>query len=144
MAARTGHRQTQERLGRDIYLVGPGVGWLNLRRFCTGLPWAIFYYGIWPANFSFFSFGAVAYLINPSFTTSNGYDSNGNPGVFSNTAAASSNWLPIEVHRPQLRGKAFSAFNHANFTNPNLDASSSSTFSEYTDYAGCRLPVVSG
>jgi len=144
-------------------------GWQisTIARFRTGLPSAIFYNGVWPTNFSF---GAVAYPINPSYSTSNGYNSNGNPGVFANASAASSNWLPmyagsvgsraairlagitnfdisiaksfrlpIEGHRLQLRGEAFNAFNHANFTNPNLDASSSSTFGEYTQDMGPRV-----
>lgn len=144
-------------------------GWQisTIARFRTGLPSAIFYNGVWPTNFSF---GAVAYPINGTFSTPNGFDTNGNPGVFANAAASSSNWLPMyagsvgsraavrlkgitnfdisvaksfrlpfEGQRLQLRGEAFNAFNHANFTNPNLDASSPSTFGEYTQDMGPRV-----
>ncbi|MDP9114615.1 MAG: hypothetical protein M3O20_13180, partial [Acidobacteriota bacterium] len=144
-------------------------GWQisTIVRFRTGLPSSIFYNGIYPTNFSF---GAIASPINPSYSTPNGYDTNGVPAVFANSTAAASNWLPmyagsvgsrasvrlagitnfdisiaknfrlpIEGHRLQLRGEAFNAFNHANFTNPNLDASSPSTFGEYTSDIGPRV-----
>jgi hypothetical protein len=135
-------------------------GWQisTIARYRSGLPTSIFYGGVWPTNFSF---GAVAYPINPSFTSSNSFNEKGNPSTFSNTSA-SSNWLPmyagsvgsraavrlaglnnfdisvaksfrlpIEGHRLQLRGEAFNAFNNVNFYNPSLDASSPSTFGEY-------------
>ena len=54
-------------------------------------------------------------------------------------AIAKSFKLPFEGHRLQLRGEAFNAFNHANFYNPNLDASSPSTFGEYTQAAAPRV-----
>jgi hypothetical protein len=138
-----------------------------ISRYRSGLPSAIFYNGIWPTNFSF---GAVAYPINPSFSVSNGFDSHGNPAVFSDAAASSNNWLPMyagnvgtraavrlagmtnfdiaiaksfrlpfEGHSIQFRGEAFNAFNHANFLNPNLDASSPSTFGEYTQATPPRV-----
>jgi Carboxypeptidase regulatory-like domain len=137
-----------------------------ITRYRSGLPSAIFYNGIWPTNFSF---GAVAYPINPSFSVTNGFDQKGNPAVFADTSAAN-NWLPMyagtvgtraavrlagmtnfdiaiaksfklpfEGQRIQFRGEAFNAFNHANFLNPNLDASSPSTFGEYTKDAGPRV-----
>jgi len=137
-----------------------------IARYRSGLPSAISYSGIFPTNFSF---GAVSYPINPTFSVANGFDQKGNPGVFGNTSAAS-NWLPMyagsvgsraairlagmanfdiaiaksfklpfEGHRLQLRGEAFNAFNHANFYNPNLDASSPSTFGEYTQAAAPRV-----
>jgi hypothetical protein len=144
-------------------------GWQisTIARYHSGLPTAIFYGGIWPTNFSF---GAISYPINPSFTTSNGIDSRGNPGVFQTPSASSSNWLPMyagdvgsraairlagfvnfdiavaksfklpfEGHRLQVRGEAFNAFNHANFSNPSLDASSPSNFGEYSQNAGPRV-----
>jgi hypothetical protein len=138
-----------------------------ISRYRSGLPSAIFYNGIWPTNFSF---GAVAYPINPSFSVSNGFDKAGNPAVFADAAAASNNWLPMyagevgtraavrlagqtnfdvavsksfklpfEGHSIQFRGEAFNAFNHANFLNPNLDASSPSTFGEYTQATAPRV-----
>jgi hypothetical protein len=138
-----------------------------ISRYRSGLPSAVFYNGIWPTNFSF---GAVAYPINPSFTVTNGFDQKGNPSVFTNPAAASANWLPMyagtvgtraavrlagnknfdialakrfrlpfEGHSIQIRAEAFNAFNHANFTNPNLDASSPSTFGQYTQDTGPRV-----
>ncbi|HYR43297.1 MAG TPA: TonB-dependent receptor [Terriglobia bacterium] len=137
-----------------------------ITRYRSGLPSAIFYNGIWPTNFSF---GAVAYPINPSFSVSNGFNQKGNPAVFSDTSVAG-NWLPMyagsvgtraavrlagmtnfdiavaksfklpfEGHRIQFRGEAFNAFNHANFLNPNLDASSPSTFGEYTQATAPRV-----
>ncbi|MBV9401855.1 MAG: carboxypeptidase regulatory-like domain-containing protein [Bryobacterales bacterium] len=144
-------------------------GWQasTIMRYHSGLPTAIFYGGIWPTNFSF---GAVAYPINPAFSTSNGIDAQGNPGMFQNPAAAAGNWLPMyagnvgsraaarlaaatnfdiavakafrlpfERQRLQFRAEAFNAFNHANFLNPSLDASSPSTFGEYTQDAGPRV-----
>jgi hypothetical protein len=54
-------------------------------------------------------------------------------------AVAKSFKLPFEGHRIQFRGEAFNAFNHANFNNPNLDASSPSTFGEYTQDRGPRV-----
>jgi hypothetical protein len=47
--------------------------------------------------------------------------------------------LPFEGHTIQIRAEAFNVFNHANFTNPNLDASSPSTFGQYTQDAGPRV-----
>lgn len=144
-------------------------GWqLSLiSRYRSGLPSAIFYNGIWPTNFSF---GAVAYPINPSFSVSNGFDKAGNPSVFADPASASNNWLPMyagevgtraavrlagttnfdiavaksfklpfEGHSIQFRAEAFNAFNHADFYNPNLDASSPSTFGEYTQATPPRV-----
>jgi hypothetical protein len=144
-------------------------GWqLSLiSRYRSGLPSAIFYNGIWPTNFSF---GAVAFPVNPSFSVSNGFDKAGNPSVFADPASASANWLPMyagdvgtraavrlagqtnfdiavaksfklpfEGHSIQFRGEAFNAFNHANFYNPNLDASSPSTFGEYTKATAPRV-----
>jgi hypothetical protein len=69
-------------------------GWQisTIARYHSGLPSSIFYGGIWPTNFSF---GAIAYPINPSFSTSNGIDQSGNPSMFSNPVAAASNWLPM-------------------------------------------------
>jgi hypothetical protein len=144
-------------------------GWQlsTIARYRSGLPSSIFYGGVWPTNFSF---GAVAYPINPTYSTIGGYDQKGNPGVFANPAAAAANWLPmyagevgsrapirlagfvnfdiavaktfrlpLEGQRLQLRGEAFNAFNHSNFTTPLLDAVSGSNFGEYTTDMGPRV-----
>jgi hypothetical protein len=144
-------------------------GWQvsSIIRYHSGLPSSIFYGGVWPTNFSF---GAIAIPINGSFTTSNGINQSGNPGVFSNPSASAANWLPMysgtvgaraavrlagstnvdlalaktfrlpfEGHTLQLRGEAFNAFNHANFIDPTLDASSPTTFGQYTTDAGPRV-----
>jgi hypothetical protein len=143
-----------------LYLDEIVGGWQisTIARYRSGLPSSIYYGGVWPTNFSF---GAVAYPLNPAFSVSNGFDEKGNPGVFANTSAAS-NWvpmyagsvgsraavrlagllnfdiavaktfrLPMEGHRLQLRGEAFNAFNNVNFFNPALDAAASSAFGEY-------------
>jgi hypothetical protein len=69
-------------------------GWQlsTIARYHSGLPTALFYGGLWPTNFSF---GAIAYPINSRFTTSNGIDASGNPGIFKTPDAASNNWLPM-------------------------------------------------
>ena len=164
-------------LGKGKALLGNASPWLDeivggwqvstIARYHSGLPSSIFYGGIWPTNFSF---GAIAYPINPIFSTSNNIDSQGNPGIFANPIAAAGNWLPMyagtvgaraatrlagatnfdiavakafklpfERQRLQFRAEAFNAFNHANFLNPSLDASSPSTFGEYTQDAGPRV-----
>jgi hypothetical protein len=166
--------------GKGKSLLGNASPWLDevvggwqvstIARYYSGLPTSIFYGGIWPTNFSF---GAIAYPINPQFSTSlnNGIiDQQGNPGIFSNPISAAANWLPMyagtvgsraavrlagstnfdiaaaktfqlpfERQRLQFRAEAFNAFNHANFLNPSLDASSPSTFGEYTQDAGPRV-----
>jgi hypothetical protein len=69
-------------------------GWQisTIARYRSGLPSSIFYGGVWPTNFSF---GAIAYPINPTYSTVNGYDQKGNPGVFANPSASAGNWLPM-------------------------------------------------
>ena len=69
-------------------------GWQvsTIVRYHSGLPSSLFYGGIWPTNFSF---GAIAYPINPVFSTSNGIDQSGNPGLFANPATSAANWLPM-------------------------------------------------
>jgi hypothetical protein len=82
-------------LGNASTLVDELVGgWQvsTIIRYHSGLPSSLFYGGIWPTNFSF---GAIAYPINPVFSTSNGIDNSGNPGIFANPATAAGNWLPM-------------------------------------------------
>jgi hypothetical protein len=69
-------------------------GWQisTIARYRSGLPSSVFYGGVWPTNFSF---GAVAYPINPNFSVTNGFDQQGNPSVFGNTSASAANWLPM-------------------------------------------------
>jgi hypothetical protein len=100
-------------------------GWQisSIARYHSGLPSSIYYGGIWPTNFSF---GAIAYPINPAFTTSNGIDRSGNPSLFSNPVAAASNWLPMYAGSVGAR----SAVRLAGFTN--FDISVAKSF---------RLPV---
>lgn len=68
-------------------------GWQisTISRYRSGLPTSIFTSGIFPTNFSF---GAIAYPIGP-YQTNLSIDSKGNPGIFSNPAAAAANWLPM-------------------------------------------------
>src|SRR6202022_2058827 len=69
-------------------------GWQisTIARYRSGLPSSGFYGGVWTTNFSF---GAVAYPIDPSFKVTNGFDQSGNPSMFANTSASASNWLPM-------------------------------------------------
>jgi hypothetical protein len=69
-------------------------GWQvsSIARYHSGLPSAIFYGGIWPTNFSF---GAIAFPVNSTFSASSGIDNNGNPGVFATPSASAGNWLPM-------------------------------------------------
>jgi hypothetical protein len=47
--------------------------------------------------------------------------------------------LPKEGHRVTVRGEAFNAFNHVNFTTPNLSLATPSTFGELTSTAAPRV-----
>jgi len=137
-----------------------------ISRYQSGLPSSIFYGGVWPTNYSF---GAVSYPINPYtvsngidqngvpglFANSTTAAANWLPMYSGLTgprasvrllpltnfdlAVAKSFRLPFEHQRLQLRAEAFNALNHANFNSPSLDASSPSTFGQYTSDAGPRV-----
>ena len=47
--------------------------------------------------------------------------------------------MPWEGHRVSVRGEAFNAFNHVNFTTPNLSLATPSTFGELTNTAAARV-----
>jgi Carboxypeptidase regulatory-like domain len=47
--------------------------------------------------------------------------------------------MPFENHRLTLRGEAFNAFNHVNFTTPNLSLATPSTFGELTKTTDPRV-----
>uniref|UniRef100_Q02AQ7 TonB-dependent transporter Oar-like beta-barrel domain-containing protein n=1 Tax=Solibacter usitatus (strain Ellin6076) TaxID=234267 RepID=Q02AQ7_SOLUE len=47
--------------------------------------------------------------------------------------------LPWEGHRVSIRGEAFNAFNHVNFTTPNVSLATPSTFGELTKTADPRV-----
>jgi hypothetical protein len=47
--------------------------------------------------------------------------------------------MPFEGHRVSVRGEAFNAFNHVNFTTPNLSLATPSTFGELTKTSDPRV-----
>jgi hypothetical protein len=47
--------------------------------------------------------------------------------------------MPWEGHRVSVRGEAFNAFNHVNFTTPNVSLATPSTFGELTSTAAARV-----
>jgi hypothetical protein len=47
--------------------------------------------------------------------------------------------MPFEGHRLMLRGEAFNAFNHVNFTTPNVSLATPSTFGELTNTLPARV-----
>ena len=144
-------------------------GWQvsTIARYHSGLPTSIFYGWIWPTNFSFGAIaypingafstsggidsgGNPVIFANPSASAANwlpmyagsvGSRAAVRLAGFLNfdIAIAKTFKLPLEGHRLQLRGEAFNAFNHANFLNPSLDASSPSNFGEYSQDAGPRV-----
>jgi hypothetical protein len=62
------------------------------------------------------------------------------PGSVNVDASLSKSFkLPMENHRIVLRGEAFNAFNHVNFTTPNLSLATPSTFGELTNTAAARV-----
>ena len=144
-------------------------GWQisSIARYRSGLPSSIFYGGVWPTNFSFGAIsspidpnystisgydqkGNPGVFANPSAAASNwlpmyaGEVGSRAPirlAGFLNfdIAIAKTFRLPFEGQRLQLRGEAFNAFNHVNFTTPLLDAASGSNFGEYTTDMGPRV-----
>jgi hypothetical protein len=138
-----------------------------ITRYQSGLPSSIFYGGVWPTNYSFgavgypinpqFSVtngfnqkGNPAVFPNSVTAAANWLPMySGDVGsraavrlaapINFDIALAKSFKLPFEHQRLQLRAEAFNALNHANFMNPSLDASSPSTFGQYTLDAGPRV-----
>jgi hypothetical protein len=62
------------------------------------------------------------------------------PGVVNFDMAISKSFrMPFEGHRISVRGEAFNAFNHVNFTTPNVSLATPSTFGELTKTADPRV-----
>ncbi len=151
--------------GKPFWSSAPGWanemfgGWQvsSIMRFSSGLPTVIQGNRTWDTNYWQ---GTLAIPTGP-LNTQTGYDSNGNPSLFSNTNAANSfadaypgnvgtralirlagmkNFdfgvaksfpLPWEGHRIQFRAEAYNAFNNVNFIQPSLALYNPGTFGEY-------------
>jgi hypothetical protein len=62
------------------------------------------------------------------------------PGAVNLDMAVSKSFrMPWEGHRVSVRGEAFNAFNHVNFTTPNVSLATPSTFGELTNTAAARV-----
>ena len=137
-------------------------GWQvsSIMRFSSGLPSIIQGNYTWNTNYWQ---NSVAIPVGSPTKSQVGFDSSGNPSLFSTTdavnnyadqypgqvgtrailrlsgqtnfdfAVAKSFQLPWEGHRLQLRGEAFNAFNTVNFVKPSLALHTPGTFGEFTD-----------
>ena len=62
------------------------------------------------------------------------------PGNVNFDAAISKSFrMPFEGHRISVRAEAFNAFNHVNFTSPNLSLANPNTFGELTNTSAARV-----
>ncbi len=151
--------------GKPFWSSAPGWaneifgGWQvsSIMRFSSGLPSVVQGNYTWNTNYWQNSLA----IPTGSFKVTNGYDSNGNPSIFSDVSASNSfadsypgnvgaravvrlagmvNFdiavaksfpLPWEGHRIQFRAEAYNAFNNVNFIQPSLALQNPSTFGEY-------------
>ena len=154
-------------VGKGKPFLNNAPGWVNeifggwqvssIMRFSSGLPSIIQGNYTWDVNY----WQNTLAIPTGGFRTTNGYDSNGNPSIFSDVNAANSfadaypgtagaralvrlkgmtNFdlgvaksfpLPWEGHRIQFRAEAYNAFNNVNFVQPSLALHTPSTFGEY-------------
>jgi hypothetical protein len=151
--------------GKPFWSSAPGWanemfgGWQisSIMRFSSGLPSVVQGNYTWDTNYWQNSLA----IPTGSYKVTNGYDSNGNPSLFSNVDTANSfadqypgnvgmraavrlagmvNFdigvaksfpLPWEGHRIQFRAEAYNAFNNVNFIQPSLALYNPGTFGEY-------------
>jgi len=151
--------------GKPFWSSAPGWaneifgGWQisSIMRFSSGLPSVVQGNYTWDTNYWQNSLA----IPTGAFKVTNGYDSNGNPSLFSNVNASNSfadqypgnvgmraavrlagmvNFdigvaksfpLPWEGHRIQFRAEAYNAFNNVNFIQPSLALYNPGTFGEY-------------
>ncbi len=154
-------------VGKGKPFLGNAPGWVNemfggwqvssIMRFSSGLPSIVQGNYTWDVNY----WQNTLAIPTGSFKVSNGYDSAGNPSLFSDVSAANSfadaypgaagaravvrlagmkNFdlavaksfpLPWEGHRIQFRAEAYNAFNNVNFIQPSLRLGIPATFGEY-------------
>ncbi|HTC87354.1 MAG TPA: carboxypeptidase-like regulatory domain-containing protein [Bryobacteraceae bacterium] len=154
-------------VGKGKPFLNSAPGWVNeifggwqvssIMRFSSGLPSVIQGNQTWDVNYWQ---GTLAIPTGP-YKVQNGYDSSGNPSLFSDVNAANSfadaypgtagtralvrlagmkNFdlgvaksfpLPWEGHRIQFRAEAYNAFNNVNFIQPSLQLFNPGTFGEY-------------
>jgi Carboxypeptidase regulatory-like domain len=153
--------------GKGKAFLSGAPGWVNeilggwqissIMRFSSGLPSIVQGSYTWNTNYWQNSLA----IPTGSFKVSNGYDSNGNPSLFSDVSASNSfsdaypgnvgaralvrlagmtNFdigvaksfpLPWEGHRIQFRAEAYNALNNVNFIQPSLALQNVATFGEY-------------
>jgi hypothetical protein len=153
--------------GKGKTFFGGAPGWVNeilggwqvssIMRFSSGLPSIVQGSYTWNTNYWLNSLA----IPTGSFKTQKGFDSSGNPSLFSDVSAANSftdaypgnvgsralvrlagmsNFdigvaksfpLPWEGHRIQFRAEAYNAFNNVNFIKPSLTLQNPATFGEY-------------
>jgi hypothetical protein len=154
-------------VGKGKPFLSNAPGWVNeilggwqvssIMRFSSGLPSIVQGNYTWDVNY----WQNTLAIPTSAFKVTNGYDSLGNPSIFSNVSAANSfadaypgtagaralvrlagmkNFdlgvaksfpLPWEGHRIQFRAEAYNAFNNVNFVQPSLRLGAPTTFGEY-------------